>query len=93
VPKQWGTVYDAKTNKPIEKAIVRLFTKEYNKLISTQVTGSKGRYAFLAGPSAYYLSIQAPGHTEFLTAPIVPKNVDRAFINQDVYVEKPGFDS
>jgi len=64
-PDGWGIVYDKNSTKPLANAVVRLFTKEYNKLVSTQVTDSKGRYAFLVGPSTYYVTSQKPGYSQF----------------------------
>lgn len=61
-PQGWGIVYDKTTHKPIANAVVRLFTQEYNKLVSTQVTDSKGRYTFLVGPSNYYLTSEKQGY-------------------------------
>jgi len=64
-PKGWGIVYDKKTRKPVHDAIIRLFTKEYNKLVSTQITDKKGRYAFLVGPSNYYYTVESKHHSEY----------------------------
>ena len=45
-PKGWGVVSDAEDKNRLRKRLVRLFAREYDKLIDVQVTGTKGRYAF-----------------------------------------------
>jgi len=65
VPKKtkgWGMVYDAADKSPIKKALVRLFSKKYNKLIDFNVTDQKGRYAMLVGPSDYYVTFEKEGY-------------------------------
>ena len=56
--KGWGTVYVTGNKEPIEKVVVRLFSKQYNKLVDFHVTDKKGRYAFLVGPSEYIVSFE-----------------------------------
>ncbi len=68
--KGWGIIYEEGTKKPIANSIIRLFTKEYNKLVSTQTTDKKGRYAFLVGPSNYYVSIEKQGYEPYVSSPI-----------------------
>jgi len=68
---KWGVVKDAKTGKAIKNAIVRLFEPEYNKLLGTQITDSKGRYAFLVGRNIYYLTFEKAGYKTLKT-----KNID-----------------
>ncbi len=46
-PKRWGIVYDAENKAPLHQAVVRIFDTKFNKLLETQVTDRKGRYAFL----------------------------------------------
>ncbi|MCX6779184.1 MAG: hypothetical protein NTU97_03055, partial [Candidatus Magasanikbacteria bacterium] len=60
-PKSWGIVYNDKNKKPLERTVVRIFDTEYNKLLETQVTDQKGRYAFLVGRNKYYLMYEKPG--------------------------------
>jgi len=61
-PKGWGIVYDKNTKEPIGNTIVRLFTGDFNRLVSTQITDKKGRYAFLAGPNSYYMTYTKDGY-------------------------------
>lgn len=87
-PKQWGTVYDASSREPVKRAIVRLFANEYNKLIATQITGSKGRYAFLVGPNTYRVSVEHPMYNQSQSEVFDRRTVDKGFINNDITVVK-----
>jgi hypothetical protein len=57
----FGTIKDSRTGRPLEKAVVRIFEAKFNKLLETQVTSHRGRYAFVIRPGAYYVLIQKPG--------------------------------
>ncbi|MDP3245244.1 MAG: carboxypeptidase-like regulatory domain-containing protein [bacterium] len=61
-PKSWGVVYDKQTKKPIKYVLVRIFEQNYNKLLDTQVTDSKGHYSFLVGRNVYYLTFDKQGY-------------------------------
>jgi hypothetical protein len=61
-PKTWGTIYDRKTRDPIKQTIVRIFETQYNKLLETQITDSRGRYVFLVGKSSYYVTFEKVGY-------------------------------
>jgi uncharacterized repeat protein (TIGR01451 family) len=61
-PKSWGIVYDTKTKAPISQAIVRIFETRFNKLLETQITDGKGRYAFLVGKNRYQLLTEKQGY-------------------------------
>lgn len=69
-PKNWGIVLDQKTKQPLARAVVRIFDTQYNKLLETQVTDAKGRYAFLVGNNEYYLMIDKAGFQKFISTPI-----------------------
>ena len=43
--------------------MVRLINKKTGKIVETQVTGSKGRYSFLAPPGEYMIQVQKPTYT------------------------------
>ncbi len=71
----FGTVRDAITEKPVERAVVRLFDRRYNKLIETEITSPRGRYAFLVNKGSYHLLIQKPGYKSIrLNYPDVSRN-------------------
>ncbi len=61
-PKSFGVVRDVKQNIPLPGAVVRVFETTYNKLLETQVTDRLGRYAFLVGPSRYYVTVEKAGY-------------------------------
>ncbi|MBI1908312.1 carboxypeptidase regulatory-like domain-containing protein, partial [Candidatus Uhrbacteria bacterium] len=69
-PKGWGIVYDKDSREPVGNAVVRLFEPTYNKLVETVLTDRFGRYAFLVGPSEYYVTYSKPGYTEKMVKPI-----------------------
>lgn len=59
---EWGVVQKSGEKKhPLQKAIVRLFDAQYNKLLETQVTTTDGKYAFLVGPSSFYVTYEKTG--------------------------------
>ncbi|MBI4133104.1 hypothetical protein HY478_00670 [Candidatus Uhrbacteria bacterium] len=61
-PKGWGIVYDAKTQKPLKHAIVRLFEPVYGKLLEMRMTDARGRYSFLVGPNLYKVASEKSGY-------------------------------
>jgi len=61
-PKSWGLVRDVENKKTLSRTIVRVFETRFNKLLETQVTDSKGRYAFLVGNQEYYVTAEKPGY-------------------------------
>lgn len=69
-PKSWGIVYDKDTKRPLEKVVARIFEPRYNKLLDTQITDNKGRYAFLLGPSEYYAVFEKDGYKSTQVRPI-----------------------
>jgi uncharacterized repeat protein (TIGR01451 family) len=60
-PKSWGVIKDSERKAPLSRAVVRVFDTKFNKLLETQVTDHKGRYAFLVGNQEYYLTADKPG--------------------------------
>ncbi|MBU1146660.1 hypothetical protein KKD80_03905, partial [Patescibacteria group bacterium] len=60
-PKSWGIVYENQTKAPVGLTVARIFDTEYNKLLETQVTDGRGRYSFLVGNNAYYVTFSKPG--------------------------------
>lgn len=63
-PKNWGVIYDETTKQPIKMAVARIFDKEFNKLLDTQVTDDEGRFAFLAAQRQYYVTYEKQGYTK-----------------------------
>ncbi|MBI5369933.1 hypothetical protein HZA85_01955 [Candidatus Uhrbacteria bacterium] len=69
-PKSWGIVYDESTHRPLSHVVARIFEPKYNKLLDTQMTDAKGRYAFLLGPSEYYAVFEKGGYHSTQVRPI-----------------------
>jgi len=59
--RSWGTVFDSVTGRPIRRAIVRIFSREFNKLIESQITDPQGRFGFLVDPGEYFVTVTRPG--------------------------------
>jgi len=69
-PRSWGIVYDQKTKAPLTYAIVRIFDIRFNKLLETQVTDTRGRYAFLVGKNQYQLLTEKQGYQKKEIKPV-----------------------
>ncbi len=61
LPDSFGVVYDDK-KEALRRVVIRVFDSAYNKLVDTQLTDAKGRYALLVGPSKYYVTYEKPGY-------------------------------
>ncbi len=75
-PKSWGIVYDKETQKPVGRAIARLFSKQFNKLVLSEVTDNSGRYSFMVGPNEYYVTFEKEGYQKAVTGDIKIKEKD-----------------
>ncbi len=60
--KSWGVVYDATSKTPVQRAVVRLFNQQFNKLVETQITDNRGRYYFLAADARYFVTFEHPSY-------------------------------
>ena len=58
----YGTIMDSETKRPLTQAHVRIFESRFNKLLETQATSPKGRYAFIVHPGAYRILISKKGY-------------------------------
>jgi hypothetical protein len=58
----FGTIRDAVTGKPLDQAIVRIFDTKYNKLLETQITSPKGRYAFIVNRGSFRIWVKRQGY-------------------------------
>lgn len=61
--KEWGTVYNALSKRPVDLAIVRLFHAEKNVLIQTRISDKEGRYFFTVKPGVYRIEVARNGFT------------------------------
>jgi len=73
-PKSWGIVYDKASRNPLGSVAARIFDKQYNKLLETQLTDKRGRYGFLVGRNEYYITYEKNGYEKRQTEPIDLKN-------------------
>jgi 5-hydroxyisourate hydrolase-like protein (transthyretin family) len=62
--RPYGVVTDT-FNHPLEMTIVRIYKKENNRLIETDVTDRDGRFRFLVAPGVYYVVASKPGYIDF----------------------------
>ena len=92
-PKGWGIVYDKSTQKPLNRVVARLFSKKYNKLVESKLTDKGGRYAFMAGPSDYYVTYEKEGYHAKKSGDIVLKGEEDVMVKNDVVLEKVGSES
>lgn len=60
--KPWGIVFDSTTGMPVARVIVRIFSREFNKLKESQITDEEGRFGFLIEPDQYYLTVSRMGY-------------------------------
>jgi hypothetical protein len=58
----YGTILDAEVKRPLSQVAVRLLDARFNKVMETQITSPKGRYAFVVSPGKYRLLIKAKGY-------------------------------
>lgn len=69
-PRGWGIVYDRKSNEPLTSAIVRIFDRQFSRLLETQITDNQGRYSFLVGNNQYFTTYEKPGYIPKKLSPI-----------------------
>jgi len=62
--RPYGVVNDTFGN-PLAMTIVRIYRKDSNRLIETDVTDKDGRFKFLVIPGVYYVSATKPGYIDF----------------------------
>ncbi|MBN1585068.1 prepilin-type N-terminal cleavage/methylation domain-containing protein [Candidatus Uhrbacteria bacterium] len=59
--RNWGTVYEEDTGRPVYLAVVRIFALPYHKLLESKVTDRYGRYNFRVGSNRYYVIVSKDG--------------------------------
>lgn len=59
--KHWGVVYAPDGKNPVKRAITRIFSSEYGRMLEFYVTDDQGRYDFLVGNNKYYVTADKPG--------------------------------
>jgi len=86
-PKSWGIVRGAEDKHEINHSIVRVFDTKFNKLLETQVTDNKGRYAFLVGNQEYYMTADKTGYFQQRTERINLSGKE-GFLTSDIVLKK-----
>lgn len=90
-PKSWGIVYESATKAPVGLTVARIFETEYNKLLETQVTDGRGRYSFLVGNNAYYVTFSKPGFAPKRTETVdLRGRKEGAAVGLDVGLDREG---
>ncbi|MEI6627367.1 MAG: carboxypeptidase-like regulatory domain-containing protein, partial [bacterium] len=66
--KGWGVIYDKSSKGKLEKAVVRIFSPEYGKMLDYQVTDKAGRYGFITDENAatsFYVTSNKDGYQNY----------------------------
>lgn len=58
----FGTIRDAENDLPLEGVAVRVLDKKYNKVLETQITSPKGRYAFVVNRGSFRILMKKDGY-------------------------------
>ncbi|MBI2551952.1 carboxypeptidase regulatory-like domain-containing protein [Candidatus Uhrbacteria bacterium] len=84
-PRPWGSVVDALSGRPLALAVIRIFDGQFNKLLDTQITDRHGRYAFLVGRGAFYITAEKPGYAEYRSRTLDFTSVETTeIVHQDI---------
>jgi 5-hydroxyisourate hydrolase-like protein (transthyretin family) len=89
-----GTVFDSISKKPIAKATVSIFDKEYNAIREIKTTDQNGRFAILAQRGQYYLTVQAKGYkfpSKEFSYQKKDKKLGHIYLGETINNKKPGF--
>ena len=65
--RSWGKVYDLTDKKSLAKAVIRIFSPEYGRMLEFYVTDNRGEYGFLAENNKYYLTASKEGYAQTKT--------------------------
>jgi prepilin-type N-terminal cleavage/methylation domain-containing protein len=88
-PKTQGIVYQEGSKDPIDKAVVRIFSLPYNKVLESRLTDSRGRYSFYVGNGKYYLTVTKDGYEKTETSELDFTNIEKpTFIASDLPLRK-----
>ena len=89
-PVSWGMVKDALSGKSLKRSIVRVFDTKFNKLLDTQVTEKKGKYAFLVGNNEYYMTTEKEGYQPHKTDVYDMSHEESGYLAKDIPMIKEG---
>ena len=87
-PKDWGAIYDRQTKQPLSRVVVRIFDKQFNKLLETQVTDKSGKYGFLVRRNVYYITAELLGYEKYTSPDIDLSGKDEALVDQNIVLKK-----
>lgn len=88
-PKSWGVVYNKINRHPLAQAVVKIYDRQFDRLLESQVTDEVGRYSFLVGNNVYYLTADKPGYNKTQTDDIDLKNQDKgSVVGLDIGLKK-----
>ncbi|MFA5936100.1 MAG: fibronectin type III domain-containing protein [Patescibacteria group bacterium] len=87
--KEWGIVFDALSRKPIDRVVVRIFDKKFNKLLETQVTDANGKYGFFVRRNVYYVTAEKTGYQKYISPDIDLTDKDEALVDQNIGMKTP----
>ena len=85
---KYGAVIDADSKQPVKNAVVRLFDASYHKLIESQLTDSRGRYAFLVGPNVYEVTVEAPNYERGPKKIVDSRGKETALVDEKFLLKK-----
>lgn len=83
---KFGTVYDESTQRPLSKAMVRLFDFKTMRLVSTAITDKNGDYIFIVQPGEYVMSVIKPGYAFPSKMIRISQNLADNYIGQTIVV-------
>ncbi len=63
--KKWGVIYNAFNKQPLDLVVIRLVDAKTDRVVSSQVTDSQGRYLLVAEPGEYRLEVDKQGFAGF----------------------------
>ncbi len=90
--KDWGVIYNSFTKQPLDLATVRVIDTLTNRVISSQVTDSQGRYLIPVVPGTYKIEITKPGFSSF-SSHLMKEKEDSKYINlyhgEELTIEEP----
>ncbi len=86
-PPSFGTIRDLQSGQPIARAVIRILDARFNKVLETQNSSAKGRYAFIVHPGNYRVFISHPRYKSLiLNYPRIKQ--DGYLIARDVKLKK-----
>ncbi len=80
--REWGTVYDSVTKRPLDPVYVSLIDTETNKEAASAITDIDGRYGFLVLPGKYKIVVKK---TNYISPSIIMKGKLFDEVYNDLY--------